>query len=197
MIDAQYPPEVQKFLNLKHRLFRGTHPAGLEQKSGESDKDFSARLRFESIQIMRREMIDNWRDGKYIAGVFIAGMDGVLDEFDRFRKHHPNAALFPIAATGGAVEMGWPPLDGPKDLAREFDRRPLMEQFPDNPSPTTRDAQQRLIALPITRRRYLSDAFSTPAKASEGIMQSGKRRTEYYQKTTFGGQNGQKFKNLW
>ena len=72
-----------------------------------------------NISAMRDEMIDHW-PGHYVAGVFIGGMDGILDEFSHFRRSHPQALVLPISSTGGATEMGWPEKDVP----------PLLDQIP-------------------------------------------------------------------
>jgi len=53
-----------------------------------------------SLAEMRKRMIGDYQ---YQAGVFIGGMEGVEEEFDLFRKAHPNATLLPIASTGGAA----------------------------------------------------------------------------------------------
>jgi hypothetical protein len=43
-------------------------------------------------------------DTQFQAGVFIGGMEGVLDEFALFRQLHPRAARWPIASTGAAAQ---------------------------------------------------------------------------------------------
>jgi hypothetical protein len=55
----------------------------------------------ESLRSMRAHMIG---DTRFHAGVFIGGMDGVLDEFVLFGQLHPNAARWPIASTGAAAK---------------------------------------------------------------------------------------------
>ncbi len=50
---------------------------------------------------MRDRMIG---DTKFHVGVFIGGMDGVLDEFAMFCSLHPRAARWPIASTGAAAK---------------------------------------------------------------------------------------------
>jgi len=57
--------------------------------------------RDESLYIMRKAMIGSEAFG---AGIFIGGMEGVLDEFSRFPKHTP---AYPVASTGGAALELW------------------------------------------------------------------------------------------
>ena len=38
----------------------------------------------------------------FTAGIFIGGKSGVIEEFNMFKKLHPNAKIFPIASTGAA-----------------------------------------------------------------------------------------------
>ena len=54
-----------------------------------------------SIEAMRSRMIE---DTAFDVGVFIGGMEGVLEEFNLFRGRHPQARLWPIASTGAAAK---------------------------------------------------------------------------------------------
>ena len=54
-----------------------------------------------SLLAMRNEMLS--KDKKFIAGFFIGGMDGVIDEMKLFKENHPNTPIFPIASTGAAA----------------------------------------------------------------------------------------------
>jgi hypothetical protein len=56
----------------------------------------------QSVELMRREMITS---DKFIAAFFIGGMEGIFEEYEMFRKYHPNASIFPLASTGGATEL--------------------------------------------------------------------------------------------
>jgi SLOG cluster3 family len=51
---------------------------------------------------MRKEMILS-RD--FAGAVFIGGMEGTLEEFDIFVKHHPRATVLPVASTGAAADI--------------------------------------------------------------------------------------------
>lgn len=53
-----------------------------------------------SLERMRRQML---RGEKFDAGVFIGGMEGVVEEFAMFRDMHPNAIALPVASTGAAA----------------------------------------------------------------------------------------------
>jgi hypothetical protein len=56
----------------------------------------------ESLAIMRKSLI---LDNNFIAGIFIGGMEGIIDEFELFVKTHPNALVLPIASTGAAAKI--------------------------------------------------------------------------------------------
>lgn len=51
-----------------------------------------------SLKRMRRTMLR----GKFEAGVFIGGMNGILDEFEMFKAMHPEAKVVTLSAPGGA-----------------------------------------------------------------------------------------------
>lgn len=53
-----------------------------------------------SLLHMRQQMLS---ENRFSAGVFIGGMQGIVDEFKLFRHLQPEAALVPVASTGGAV----------------------------------------------------------------------------------------------
>lgn len=59
-----------------------------------------SKSRKRSLERMRKRMIE---DTTFDAAVFIGGMDGVLEEYALFKKHHPEARLWPIASTGAAA----------------------------------------------------------------------------------------------
>lgn len=52
-----------------------------------------------SLLEMRRRMIS---ESKYSGAFFIGGMEGVIDEFEMFRKLQPKTNLYPLASTGAA-----------------------------------------------------------------------------------------------
>lgn len=55
-----------------------------------------------SLLAMRKIMLNA---GKFDAGVFLGGMEGVKEEFKIFREFHPNAKLLPVASTGAASKF--------------------------------------------------------------------------------------------
>ncbi|ALE20777.1 hypothetical protein HF524_00035 [Proteus mirabilis] len=57
--------------------------------------------RKESLLAMRNEMLS--KDKNFIAGIFIGGMEGVIEEMKLFQKYHPDTPIFPIATTGAAA----------------------------------------------------------------------------------------------
>lgn len=71
-----------------------------------------------SLMLMRQRMIG---EHDYAAAVFIGGMEGVEDEFDMFRKIHPDIPCLPIASTGAAAKIIYDEHPG------EFDERLLTE----------------------------------------------------------------------
>jgi hypothetical protein len=65
----------------------------------------------QSIEAMRMRMI---KESTFDAGVFIGGMEGVLDEFELFRRFHPQAQRWPIASTGAAAKELFEATDKPR-----------------------------------------------------------------------------------
>lgn len=53
-----------------------------------------------SLEKMRIEMLSR---PNLCAAVFIGGMDGIFDEYNIFKKQHPNELILPVPATGGAA----------------------------------------------------------------------------------------------
>ena len=55
-----------------------------------------------SLRLMRQRML---RENGYSCGIFIGGMEGVIEEFKIFRKFQPRLPAFPIASTGAAAQI--------------------------------------------------------------------------------------------
>ena len=53
----------------------------------------------ESLSIMRKSMLDR----PFKAGIFIGGMEGVVEEYNLFTTWHKKALVLPVASTGGAA----------------------------------------------------------------------------------------------
>ena len=62
----------------------------------------AGRNRDDSIELLRAQML---AAAPFAAGVFIGGMDGILDEWRLFRARHRQAAAWPIPTTGAAARM--------------------------------------------------------------------------------------------
>lgn len=56
-----------------------------------------------SSVLRMRERI--FSENKFVAAIFIGGMNGIIDEFHMFRRYHPEALLLPIASTGAATKI--------------------------------------------------------------------------------------------
>jgi len=76
--------------------------------------EFTPRLEDipQSLLLMRQTMLNS---RQFRAGVFIGGMDGILDECTLFKKRWSNAQVFPIASTGGAARVLFRDKEGPLD----------------------------------------------------------------------------------
>lgn len=59
-----------------------------------------ANDREESLRLMRDQMLAS---RAFDAGVFIGGMEGVLDEARMFAQRYPNAKMLPVPTTGAAA----------------------------------------------------------------------------------------------
>lgn len=81
--------------------------------------DDVAKDRGKSLLAMRERMFS---DQEFGAAVFIGGMDGIIDEFELFRRLQPNAAVIPVVSTGGAVLKVAERLSGlDADLSNDLD----------------------------------------------------------------------------
>ena len=80
-----------------------------------------------SLGEMRVEMLSS---RSFHAGVFIGGMDGVLDEARLFRLMHPSAKFLPVASAGGAARVLYQEVAGlPISLSRELTYRTLFRRL--------------------------------------------------------------------
>ena len=60
-----------------------------------------------SLAAMRDAMVGSEAEYPFGAGVFIGGMEGVLEEFVLFREFFPQVVVYPMASTGGASLILW------------------------------------------------------------------------------------------
>lgn len=81
-----------------------------------------------SLHDMRCRMIN---DTPFHAGVFIGGMEGVVEEFKLFREVHPAAKIWPLASTGAAALDIYTSLDRPRPelFLREMTYQTLFRQL--------------------------------------------------------------------
>lgn len=80
-----------------------------------------------SLELMREKMLTHSR---FDAGVFIGGMEGVLDEFQMFRRINPGVPVYPVATTGAAARMIWEELlDRPNGLDDEYTYPTLFREL--------------------------------------------------------------------
>lgn len=55
-----------------------------------------------SKKSLRERMLD---ENNFVAGIFIGGMEGILDEHQMFTEKFPDAIILPIASTGAAAKI--------------------------------------------------------------------------------------------
>lgn len=77
----EYPPELAAFVDVRT----------IEQVANDREK---------SLRTMRDQMLAS---RSFDAGVFIGGMEGVLDEAKMFAEQHPRAKMLPVPTTGAAA----------------------------------------------------------------------------------------------
>ena len=56
----------------------------------------------ESLKIMRNIMFE---ENDFKVGIFIGGMEGIIDEYEMLIKSSPKAMILPVASTGGASKI--------------------------------------------------------------------------------------------
>jgi len=79
------------------------------------DKFPSDNFSFENIELTPKygsikESVDNMRNTmiqskEFKVGIFIGGMEGIIDEYKQFKAVHPEALILPIASTGAAAKI--------------------------------------------------------------------------------------------
>lgn len=119
---------IQKFVHIYQSLyFKDKYPKDNEQFKNitfvESGSDLSS-----SLSLMREKMLS---EEKYIAGVFIGGMDGVEDEYNLFREKHSSVPTFPVASTGAASYIIYSSAkqDYSSELLNNYAYRALFEKM--------------------------------------------------------------------
>ena len=106
--------------------------------------------REKSLKRMREEMLGH---RTFQAGIFIGGMDGILDEFRLFLSMQPQAKSVPIFSTGGAVLdlKGADNFD--KDLLDEMDYVKLFHKLLEIPVSENRVSGRNALSTQQTQMR--------------------------------------------
>lgn len=82
------------------RYFEEEFPEDNERFQNVVYTDDVGRDREKSLLEMRERM---FTENAFKAAVFIGGMDGIVDEFELFRRFQPEGLIVPLASTGGAA----------------------------------------------------------------------------------------------
>lgn len=107
-----------------------------------------------SLTVMRRRM---FQENIFGAGVFIGGMEGVIDEFQLLRELQPKAALLPITSTGGAtLDIATEIQNFSDDLATNFDYISLLHSH---------------LSVPVAEKRY-SRPSEQPSELEARLLSS-------------------------
>ncbi len=107
------PPEARFFNNLVWTpVFKG--------ESAGKERDKASVLIMRDWMLELRRLPHGSQHESFVAGVFIGGMDGVEDEWHRFRSLYPGALALPVGSTEGAARALWQNWEGtgcPRDKA--------------------------------------------------------------------------------
>lgn len=82
--------------------------------------------REKSLLEMRKTMLT---DNQFSAGVFIGGMEGIIDEYELFVELQPQASIVPVFSTGGAVLDIANDLAENTDLTEDYDYVSLLHRY--------------------------------------------------------------------
>lgn len=96
-LDISYADSVVLY---QSRLFDDMYPEENERFANVVYTDAVPNDRAASLKLMREQMLSR---PQLEAAVLIGGMEGVIDEFDIFRRLHPNKPVVPVMAPGGAA----------------------------------------------------------------------------------------------
>ncbi len=81
-----------------------------------------------SVRLMRERMFS---ENNFTAAIFIGGMDGILEEYEMFRKYNSKALILPIASTGAASKLVYDRLRQVKKNERLLHDYEYMSLFQD------------------------------------------------------------------
>jgi hypothetical protein len=82
------------------RYFESAYPADNDRFRNVSYVD---AVRGDVDQSLRQLRLRMFASHQFSAAVFIGGMQGIVDEFDLFQRHHLHARVVPLLSTGGAT----------------------------------------------------------------------------------------------
>lgn len=119
--EDRYPEDNKKFQNIVFVAKEGDREA--------------------SLASMRKQMLSKYEFG---AGIFIGGMEGVVEEFLLFRELQQHAAAIPVTSTGGAtieIASHFPHRD--TELETDLDYVSLFHRYLD---------------IPVAEKRYTTPA---------------------------------------
>lgn len=85
-----------------------------------------------SVSVMRDKMFRN----EFVCGVFIGGMDGIIDEAKRFHEANPNSDMIVVPNTGGASQVlsektDFNYISFPDTYAYVFEFKKLLKKYKD------------------------------------------------------------------
>ncbi|WP_160164268.1 SLOG domain-containing protein [Marinobacter santoriniensis] len=108
--------------------------------------------RGESLRRMREEMLAH---DKFQTGIFIGGMEGIVDEFHLFQSLQPQANAIPIFSTGGAVLdlANVPEHASDRDLWEEMDYVKLFHKLLEIPVSENREPPSKSEVSPGPQTR--------------------------------------------
>ncbi|WP_382161584.1 hypothetical protein [Hydrogenophaga sp. ANAO-22] len=96
-VGVEYTVAVELF---QSRLFQEVLPAENKHFANVTLVDADGTDVEKSLLAMRQAMLTST---EFEAAVFIGGMHGILDEYELFTRHWPNAKCIPVVQTGGAT----------------------------------------------------------------------------------------------
>ena len=102
------PPQAHFFEALKHLVWTPAVPDPDQKIARDRSLDLMRRAMIERRVLDARKVYDPAAPAdfaEYSAGVFIGGMDGIEDEWSRFRGHYPSAKALLVASTAGAARL--------------------------------------------------------------------------------------------
>ena len=126
LFEKMLPPEATAFKNFRFTKMKAEDAAQVEPLRAQLKQPNLAKhekeqierklkqIKDDSLKIMREQMLQS---KAFVTGVFIGGMEGVVEEWEIFTKMHPHAQAWPIASTGAAARDLW------KKHATDFDPR--------------------------------------------------------------------------